>query len=57
MMANRKHLSHVGSQGSRLSILLLRGAVNNAVNAVLDVGHLLQHLVDFGFIELQTHKL
>lgn len=32
-------------------------ALNDAVDALLDVGHLLQHLVDFGLVKLQTHKL
>lgn len=32
-------------------------AVNDSVNALLDISHLLQHLVHSGFIELQTHKL
>lgn len=31
--------------------------MNDAVNALLDIGHLLQHLVDFVFVKLQTNKL
>ena len=33
------------------------GVLNDPVHALLNVGHLLQHLVDFGFIKLQTNKL
>ena len=33
------------------------GAVNNPVDALLDVGHLLQHLVDSGLVKLQTYEL
>lgn len=37
--------------------LLVSGVTNEAVQAALDVGHLLQHVVDAGFIQLQTHEL
>lgn len=33
------------------------GVTNEALQAALDVGHLLQHVVHAGFIELQTDEL
>lgn len=33
------------------------GVTNEAVQAALDVGHLLQHVVHAGFVQLQTHEL
>lgn len=38
-----------------MSVLL--AAAHNSVDAPLDVGHLLQHLVDRGLVALQTHVL
>lgn len=41
---------------TRLKSVLL-AAAHNGIDAPLDVGHLLQHLVDCGFVALQTHIL
>lgn len=37
--------------------VLVLGVTNEAVQAVLDVGHLLQHVVHAGFVQLQTNEL
>lgn len=45
------------SQLSEIKFLTVSGTVNNSVDALLDLSHLLQNLVDFGFIKFQAHKL
>lgn len=37
--------------------VLVLGVMNEALDAVLDVGHLLQHVIYTNFIKLQTNKL
>lgn len=45
------------SQLSELKFLTVSGTVNNSVDALLDLSHLLQHLVDIAFIKFQAHKV
>lgn len=44
-------------EGQRMLWLATVLRVNDGVDAWLDVGHLLQHLVYSGFVKLQTHEL
>lgn len=37
--------------------VLVLGVMNEALDAALDVGHLLQHVIYTNFIKLQTNKL
>lgn len=37
--------------------ILVLGVTNEALDAALDVGHLLQHIIHTNFIKLQTNKL
>lgn len=41
----------------RVSHSFRSGAATDAVDALLDVSHLLQHLVDAAFVKLQAQKL
>lgn len=45
------------SQLSDINFLTVSGTVNNSVDALLDLSHLLQHMVDSGFIKFQAYKL
>lgn len=50
-------LSQKHTPGCQVICCFGSGTVNKAVNALLDVSHVLQHLVDVAFVKLQAQKL